>query len=577
MSFSMKKRVLISFVITIFITILLRGFWLVTKDFPVSFDVKGKGSCAIEVLLNKKNDETFKNVDKLNRNINLDKEKHSVFKLKDVKSPKRLKIKISNIKIQENLSIGKIQLRYGKQELDNLCAFDIKGANYEVKNGSIILSPTASVIEMIYKYPLKIRAAVKLNFEFLVIISVLTFLLVYKLTDYIADFSSIKRQSRIDIIFLLIFFILLFIPMSDIEQGKTSKRENRNLATWQPFIKKDGNINLNFGKDYEKWFNDRFRFRKELTDMYKKIYFSLNFRNENGFCDVANNFMYVNYELKFYTNDAYVASFTELEKFKNWCDENNIKLYILIVPTKYSVYPSKKPYCLTYPLHDSNLKLFEEYKQSGRLNIIYPYKELSEAKKDNYMFFKTEHHWTDDGAFIGYNALMREVVKDFPDVEVLTKDVFSYSYNTNVRADFERIYNVFGTTCGALGFSEEMCRTYSNDEYRYYKHKDYKKLKEKVVDKKYHRNKNYHYEGGADPRVIVLGSSQSENLMEFIPFTFKNVLRLRNNDVKGVPLKDEYKIMKSYRQEILDYNPDIIVLCYTYWDVLRTIDFFNKE
>lgn len=102
------------------------------------------------------------------------------------------------------------------------------------------------------------------NFEPFTIILVLTYLLAYKLSDYVANFNTIKEKSKTEIIFLCIFFIFLFIPMSHINQDEISKQEKRTLAKWEPFIEKGNNINYNFGKNFNNWFNDRFNLRTKL-------------------------------------------------------------------------------------------------------------------------------------------------------------------------------------------------------------------------------------------------------------------------------------------------------------------------
>ena len=98
------------------------------------------------------------------------------------------------------------------------------------------------------------------------IILILSFLLFYKLFDYIADFKTIKHKSRIEIIFLVAFFVILFIPLSNISQEKTSNSENRTLAIYKPFINKKGEINYNFGKNYDKYFNQGDKERNTLTE-----------------------------------------------------------------------------------------------------------------------------------------------------------------------------------------------------------------------------------------------------------------------------------------------------------------------
>ena len=68
----------------------------------------------------------------------------------------------------------------------------------------------------------KTKTSAHFEFEIFTIILVLSFLFFYKITDYIADFKTIREKSRIDIIFLTIFFVFLFIPMSHVNQDEKS-------------------------------------------------------------------------------------------------------------------------------------------------------------------------------------------------------------------------------------------------------------------------------------------------------------------------------------------------------------------
>ena len=74
-----------------------------------------------------------------------------------------------------------------------------------------------------------------------------------------------------------------------------------------------------------------------------------------------------------------------------------------------------------------------------------------------------------------------------------------------------------------------------------------------------------------------MGTSQNENLSEFIPFTFNSVKRLRNNNVQGIKTSEEFKIMKYYEKEMLDYAPNIIIFCITYNNIPELHKIFNKE
>ena len=104
----------------------------------------------------------------------------------------------------------------------------------------------------------------------LLIILICSFLLGVKITSYLADFKNIKEKSRIEIVFLGIFFILAIIPALYINKDEKSKSENRILATYKPLIE-NNRINTTYGKDFENFFNDRFNCRHTIISNYHFI------------------------------------------------------------------------------------------------------------------------------------------------------------------------------------------------------------------------------------------------------------------------------------------------------------------
>ena len=66
------------------------------------------------------------------------------------------------------------------------------------------------------------------------------------MTDYVAKFSVLKNKSRIETIFLAVFFTMLFLPMSWINKEEISQKENRMLAQWKPLINQDFEFNYNY-------------------------------------------------------------------------------------------------------------------------------------------------------------------------------------------------------------------------------------------------------------------------------------------------------------------------------------------
>ena len=86
----------------------------------------------------------------------------------------------------------------------------------------------------------------------------------------IPPFFKEISKNKTDFIFICIFVILLFIPMSHISKAKMSHRENRMLANKPEFII-DGKINNEYGSQYDTWFQDRFYGREQIIRLYYHI------------------------------------------------------------------------------------------------------------------------------------------------------------------------------------------------------------------------------------------------------------------------------------------------------------------
>ena len=571
-----KKRTIITIIITICIIVLTNKFWLVFKPMPVDFDIKGQGQCNIEVQLNKKDNDKFDKIKTESITLDLNKNNHASFNVKRSRFPKRIKFVITDLEDNSPVEISNITLRNGKYKLDDLKQFSNSTGKLDIKNNSLIIYPNNNVINLVYKKTLQVRTAIKFDLKLFVIILVLTYLLAYKLSNYVADFKSVKEKSRIDILFLTIFFIFLFIPMSHINQDEISKQENRSLAKWQPFITQNGEINYDFGKNFNEWFNDRFNLRQYFINFKNSVTMLILNKCEKGLFDKNSGITYMNWDLGHIDIKIVKNNFKALYSLNNYCKLHNIKLYILVVPQKSDIYPTKCNYIKDDYKHDEFLKYIHYLQQENKIKIVYPYEEMKKvADKGDLLYFKTEHHWTDDGAFIGYKELMKIINKDYPDINILDSNDFNIFYNKKVRGDFSRDFN-YGQNCSRMGLLNILCKMYHKYDYRYYKYKDFDNLYTTVINTKCHLEKLYGYDKGANYRVIQLGTSQNENLTEFTPFTFKHVKRIRNNNVQGIKAEEEFKIKKYYKDEILEYKPDIIIFCITYRNILELHKLFEE-
>lgn len=426
------------------------------------------------------------------------------------------------------------------------------------------------VLGLTYKFWLIFKTSTSARFDFypFCIILVLSYLGGLKLTDYLADFKDLKHQSRIEIIFLTVFFILLFIPMSHIDQNKSSKLENRNLATYKPLFNKHQKINYNFGKDFDKWYSDRFQLRRGLiytyylSKMYVNAYLNVNnirFIKKNNWILHTPSTTANNIDL----NSQYGKYLKELQ---NFCDKENIKLYIITSPKREDILIDKYLY-----INKTSEDLIPQ-EPKGNLNIIYPYKELMEASKHDYVYFKTDHHWTDYGAYIISNILLTRIQKDFPQVKLVEKKDYKLTSSKLIKSEFNREYRegveIYINCPFLIKYAEKILDT----EYIYYTHNKSNLLKIETFNNEKRKGKDYYYPLGTDLTVVQIGTSMNENLNDFLPYQFKRIHYYRLNGPKGRKEEENFKVLKYYKKDIIKLKPDIMIFCleFTQLKLLKT-------
>lgn len=407
-------------------------------------------------------------------------------------------------------------------------------------------------------------------------IMILSFLLAYKITDYIADFKTIKNNSRIDIIFLLIFFILLCIPFSHIDNSEKSTTENRYLAKAPVFIKKK-KLNLDYGKDFNNWFNDRFNTRKHAISantILKCMINSKNCRNGEVTFDKKHNLLYR--EFNFWgmkpidgnKEEILQTYVTNLNKLQDYCNKNNIGLYFLIVPRACDYFDFDMTDKRKYTANPAD-EVIDYIKTNTDLKIIYPKKEMAEANKITPVFFKTDHHWTKKGAYTGYSVLIKEIQKNYPDVNMLDEGKLEKYYDKRVSEWWNKKLNR-GQTYKQMQLPKIYAKRVLDTPYLYYKNPESSNLKQ--MDTKYivtSQDVQFYYPYGAKERLLVVGDSFGCNFFEFVPYSFKESLYLYNNP-RGL-------IFEKYKPIIEDYKPDILVLLFYTPNVPKFLDLFPNK
>lgn len=419
-----KRRVLISIFLTITILILTRNAWFVFKPMPVSLGLDGNiGDVNISIVLNKRNNNKFHKVEKADKIVVLNKKETINFEVKDINFPKRLRIDFSNLKNENPIIINEVSFKNGKIKIKDFDKFSLQGGDLKIEKDKLAIYPKEENCQLLYNKKLTFSSVFEIEVELFIIILVLSYLLNYKIANYIANFKTIESKSRIEIIFLTLFFVILFLPMVWIDSSEISQKENRMLAKWKPLLNEDFRVNYNFGRDVDNFFQDRFFLRDDLIKFYyNQFIINKNLRTKKVIKGKDNWLfhgvpsaisMYKRENLFSKENLEYVAKV--LSDYDDYCKKNGKKFYFYIAPSKSMVYDEFYSE-LIKPNKQNTLSLANQLtdylKENTNVKVIYPQEELKQNKDKGLLYWKTDTHWNEYGAYLGYQILMREINKD---------------------------------------------------------------------------------------------------------------------------------------------------------------------
>ncbi len=388
--------------------------------------------------------------------------------------------------------------------------------------------------------------------------NLLVFFLIYRLLSYIRG-GGIRGG---DALLLAIFFTILFIPTIGISDAVKSVRESRTLAV-KPELEDIFKEKSDYGRKYEQWFNDRFCGRVPLMKLHDTLRNKLShiIRTKNAIYFKESGWEFhlpLVYDLD--SRPSFVQSIVQnLVQLNEFCQQNQIKLYVLEVPKKEIVY--KRLIKANYGFDEKKLAKVSQTQEFIRnearkhlIPYIYPYEVLRDAAKQDFVFFKWTHHWTDWGAYVGYRELMEEITKDFPNMPVVSLDDFQKSQNWLIRDKYDESLEFASTWRQFYQFFNYGDVPPNRALYSYYDHNNRARmtLKFGMFTKEFSYSEGRH-------RVMLVGTSQNDNLNHFLPYSAAQLKYIRVNLGK-VKREDELKILKLYKRDISDFKPDILIL-----------------
>ncbi len=233
------------------------------------------------------------------------------------------------------------------------------------------------------------------------------------------------KKDRNNRIISFLFILILgagLLSYVIIEDRGFSENENRYLSE-RPSFSLENFVSGKFTEDVEKYADDQMVLRDQLIEIKTSIMTGLGARDINGVYIGKDDYLIEKILDKDFNQEQLDRNLASVSKF---IEANRDKdPAVMVVPTSGLILRDKLP--KHAGIYDQNKALDQIGKELGQDVFIDTRQSLKE-NKDQYIYYKTDHHWTSLGAFYGYKDLMES--------KGLTRNIDSYT-RENIAGDFK--------------------------------------------------------------------------------------------------------------------------------------------
>lgn len=227
--------------------------------------------------------------------------------------------------------------------------------------------------------------------------------------------------------------IITVPPVFKLDKAKTSK------GAWNTFHGFNEDVTT-YKEQFDSYHKNSFNLKNSFFDLYVFIKRSLLKGNPipenvmegyNGWFFLGNS--YSNEMMEYTSLDNFTVK--EVDSMKRnildiayWMKQKRIKFYIVITPDKQSIYGQYLP--LIKGDKKTKLEQLKAVSNDHSYNLVDLVTALKEENKQYRLFHKTDTHWNDYGAFVGFRALITELQKGYPEIPQL--DIGNFEIDTFV-------------------------------------------------------------------------------------------------------------------------------------------------
>ncbi len=282
-------------------------------------------------------------------------------------------------------------------------------------------------------------------------------------------------------IILFVVFIFIFPIITIIKKDKKVSEIENKILTQFKYPTLNSVIDKSFMKNFDNYVTDQFPFRENFISLKNNYSYLIGQREFREIYITKTNRLVE----KFITNEEIIyENIKDILKISSLLKKNNINPKVMIIPTSIEFYKDELDTFLVTDNQKLVLDNINKIFTNNKLNFYTPY-DILKKYKDKYIYFNTDHHWTQLGAYISYMDMFYNSVS----IDKLSKnykkvsDNFLGTYYSKVLIDKikpDSIYSYydFNDFNIEIDFSEKFNTLYDKsklkgkNKYQYFLHGD---------------------------------------------------------------------------------------------------------
>lgn len=346
-----------------------------------------------------------------------------------------------------------------------------------------------------------------------------------------------------------------------------SENENRYLANI-PAYSFAGIVNGKYMSEMENYLNDQFLLRDSWINAQSVLEYALGKRESNNV---------------FIGNDALISKIqnpnrdyvnNNISGINYFSSLTDMPISLMIVPSASEIQPEKLPIFAEVWNQQEEIQQIYGLTQSAKCISIY---DILSNHKDEYIFYRTDHHWTTYGAYLAYTEFCREnglIPSEY------SADTVSSSFNGTLYSSSGVRFIKSDTIEAFKNSFDPSCEVFNGKETESYSHIYFPEFLEKKDKYAYFLNTNQpivtlHGEMENGPSLLIFKDSYAHC---FAPMLLEHYSKITLLDLRYIsPQPIEQIDMSDYDSALFLYSIDSFVNQNDIYKIPFLIDTNDKE